>query len=225
MAGITVTSAETDYAFTIAEVKDYLKISGSDDDTTLTMLQIAAHNWAKNFTQRSITTQTLKLSIDAVYQPDIVIQEGTYIGIDQDINRRSIILPQSPVASISNVKYYADDDTETTFASSKYYLDNASVPAKFVLRQGENYPTGLRVANALEITYVAGYGATSAVPKDIKLACLNYAAYVFEHRGDALDGKSVMVPPSAVALLRPYVIHQFSTHPFRGTGHFGGLYG
>ena len=55
MAGITVTSAETDYAFTIAEVKDYLKISGSDDDTTLTMLQIVAHNWAKNFTQRSIT--------------------------------------------------------------------------------------------------------------------------------------------------------------------------
>tara|TARA_R100000329_G_scaffold146013_1_gene132144 strand:+ start:250 stop:927 length:678 start_codon:yes stop_codon:yes gene_type:complete len=225
MAGVTVQTAETEYAVTTTELKNHLKIDNSDDDAELTVIQKAVHNWAKRTTGRSITTQTLNMFIDSVYQPDIVIKEGAYIGIDQDINRRSIILPESPVASITHVKYYDDDDTATTYAATKYYLDNAAVPAKFVLRQGESYPTGLRVANALEIRYVAGYGASSAVPQDIKLACLSYAANLYEHRGDTLDGKPIVAPPTAVQLIRPYVIHQFSTHPYRGTAHFGGLYG
>jgi uncharacterized phiE125 gp8 family phage protein len=223
MAGLTVTVAETAYAVTSAEVKQQLRIDGSDDDNVIDRLVIASHNWAKRYTHRSITTQTLKLSIDSIYDADIPIREGMYIGIDQDITRRSIILPESPVASISSVKYYDDADTESTFASSKYYLDSASVPARLILRQGESYPTGLRVANAIEITYVAGYGGASDVPADIKQACLTYVAYMFEHRGDLLDGKNVLAPTLATQLLQPYVIRQFSTNPYRGTAHYGGM--
>ena len=102
-------------------------------------------------------------------------------------------------------------------------LDSAGVPARLVLRNGESYPTGLRVANAIEITYVAGYGNASDVPQDIKHACLLYTAYLFEHRGDLLDGKQVYAPTSATRLLQPYVIRQFSTNPYRGTAHYGGM--
>jgi|TARA_R100001126_G_scaffold100816_2_gene79705 hypothetical protein len=223
MAGLSVTTGESAYAITSTEVKNWLRITGSDDDTVITSLLIASHSWAKRYTGRSLTTQTLKLSIDSVYDADIRINEGSYVGIDQDISRRSILLPESPVASISNVKYYDDADTESTFASSKYYLDSAGVPARLVLRNGESYPTGLRVANAIEITYVAGYGNASDVPQDIKHACLLYTAYLFEHRGDLLDGKQVYAPTSATRLLQPYVIRQFSTNPYRGTAHYGGM--
>ena len=161
MAGLTVTTAETAFAITSTEVKNWLRIDGSDDDAVITTLINTSHNWAKNYTNRSLTTQTLKLSIDSVYDADIPIAEGTYLGIDQDIRRRSIILPKSPVASISNVKYYDDSDNESTFASGNYYLDNQAEPARFVLRNGKSYPTGLRVANAIEITYIAGYGGSS----------------------------------------------------------------
>jgi len=221
MAGLTVTTGETEFAITSAEVKNWLRIDGSDDDTVISTLLKASHNWAKRYTARSITTQTLKLSIDSVYDTDIPVKEGNYVGIDQDITRRSILLPQSPVASISSVKYYDDADTESTFASSKYYLDSAGVPARFVLRNGESYPTGLRVANALEITYVAGYGGASDVPDDIKHACLIYTAWLFEHRGDGVERMSA--PYQATQLLQPYVIRQFSTNPYRGTAHYGGM--
>ena len=127
------------------------------------------------------------------------------------------------MASVSNVKYYDDSDNESTFAASKYYLDNFADPAKFVLRNGESYPTGLRVANSIIITYVAGYGGASDVPDDIKHACLIYTAYLFEHRGDLMDGKKVNAPTSATRLLNPYVIRTLSSHPYRGTPHFGGL--
>ena len=221
MAGLSVVTAETAHAITSTEAKNWLRVDGRDDDTVIGNLIIASHNWAKRYTGRSLTTQTLKMSIDSIYDADIPIKEGSYVGIDQDITPRRIILPQSPVASISNVKYYNDEDTESTFASSSYYLDSASVPAKFVLRNGESYPTGLRVANALEITYVAGYGGVNDVPQDIKHACLIYTAWLFEHRGDGTDRNSA--PYQATQLLQPYVIRQFSTHPYRGTAHYGGM--
>ena len=221
MAGLSVQTVETAFAITSAEVKSWLRIDGSDDDTVISTLLKASHNWAKRYTGRSLTTQTLKMSIDSVYDTDIPLQEGNYIGIDQDITRRSILLPQSPVASISSVKYYDDADTESTFASSKYYLDNQGIPARFVLRNGESYPTGLRVANALEITYVAGYGGASDVPDDIKHACLIYTAWLFEHIGDGTEKMSA--PYQATQLLQPYIIRQFGTNPYRGTAHYGGM--
>jgi len=225
MAGLQVHTAETAYAVTQAEIKAWNKIDSSDDDTVVALIERAVHNWAKEYTARSLTTVTYQLFIDSLYDVDIPIQEGSYVGIDQHINRRSILLPNSPVASVTHIKSYDDDDTATTFASSKYYLDNVSVPARIVLRQGESYPTALRVANGLEIQYVAGYGATTAVPYDIKSACLAYSAYLFEHRGDLLDGKRVLAPTSATQLLQSYKIKSLSTHPYRGHAHYGGMFG
>jgi uncharacterized phiE125 gp8 family phage protein len=119
------------------------------------------------------------------------------------------------------VKYYDDADNESTFASSKYYLDKAGIPARFVLRNGESYPTGLRVSNAIEIKYVAGYGGASDIPDDIKHACLIYTAWLFEHRGDGAE--RMTAPYQATQLLQPYVIRQMSTNPYRGTAHYGGM--
>tara|TARA_R100000773_G_C4197747_1_gene101278 strand:- start:132 stop:821 length:690 start_codon:yes stop_codon:yes gene_type:complete len=228
MAGIKVHTAETEFVVDTDDLKNHLKISGTDDNDTLDVIRVACHNWAKNYTKRTLTTVTYQLFLDSIYQPDRVIQEGKYVGIDQDINRRSILLPFSPVASVTHFKSYDDDDTATTFASSKYYLSTSSVPAKITLRQGESYPTGLRVADAFEIQYVAGYGGRTAVPVDIKNACLIYAGYLFEHRGDtSFSGSDYnqSVPYIATQLLAPYVVRQFSTNPFRGTASFGGLYG
>jgi uncharacterized phiE125 gp8 family phage protein len=225
MAGLKVHTAETAYAVTQAEIKAWNKIDSSDDDTVVALIERAVHNWAKEYTNRSLTTTTYQLFIDSIYSVDIPIAEGSYVGIDRDINRRSIILPKSPVSSITHIKYYNEEDSATTYAASNYFLDDAAMPGKIVLRNGASWPTGLRVANALEIQYVAGYGATTAIPYDIKSACLEYSAYIFEHRGDLLDGKTINAPTSATQLLQPYVVKNLSTHPYRGTAHYGGMFG
>ena len=223
MAGIKIHTAESAYAVTTTQIKNWVKVDGSDDDTVIGELQKVVHNWAKRYTKRSLTTQTLQLFIDSVYDVDVPVKEGMYIGIDQDMSRRAIIMPFSPVASITHVKSYDDNDTATTFASSNYFLDNAAAPNRFLLRQGKSYPTGLRVANSIEIQYVAGYGGQTDVPYDIQYACLIYAAYLFEHRGDLIAGKDITAPTSATQLLEPYTIKQFSTQPYRGTAHYGGM--
>ena len=147
-----------------------------------------------------------------------------YIGYDRNTSRRSIELPKSPASSVTHIKSYDDADTATTFASSNYYVDTTSIPSRVVLRTGSNFPTALRVANSLEIRYVAGYGATTTVPYDIKSACLEYASYLFEHRGDLIDGRRILAPTSATQLLEPYVIKSLSTHPYR-TMTAGGMFG
>ena len=225
MAGLQVHTAETAYAVTQAEIKAWNKIDSSDDDTVVELIERAVHNWAKEYTNRTLTTVTYNLFIDSVYDYDIPIYEGFYTGYDGQLNKRSIILPKSPVASVTHIKYYDDSDNATTFATTNYYLDNASVPAKIVLRKGASYPSSLRVANGIEIKYVAGYGATTAIPYDIKSACLAYSAYLFEHRGDLLDGKRVLAPTSATQLLHPYRIKAFSTQPYKGQIQYGGMFG
>ena len=61
MAGLTVNTAESADAITSTELKNWLRIDGSDDDTVISSLLIAGHNWAKRYTGRSLTTQTLTL--------------------------------------------------------------------------------------------------------------------------------------------------------------------
>ncbi len=225
MAGLQVHTAETAYAVTQAEIKAWCKIDSTDDDATVAIIERTVHNWAKQYTSRTLTTVTYNLFIDTVYDDDIEIHEGLYTAYDGHTRKRSIALPNSPVASVSHIKYYDDSDNASTFATSNYYLDNVSIPAKIVLRKGASYPTSLRVANGIEIKYVAGYGATTAVPYDIKSACLAYSAYLFEHRGDLLDGKRVLAPTSATQLLEPYKIKSLSTQPYRGRLQYGGMFG
>jgi|TARA_R110001592_G_scaffold164299_1_gene398369 uncharacterized phiE125 gp8 family phage protein len=225
MAGLQVHTAETAYAVTQAEIKAWNKIDSTDDDTAVALIERAVHNWAKEYTGRTLTTVTYNLFIDSVYDYDIPIHEGFYTGYDSHVYKRSIALPKSPVSSVTHIKYYDDSDNASTFATTNYFVDNASVPAKIVLRKGASYPSSLRVANGIEIKYVAGYGATTAVPYDIKSACLAYSAYLFEHRGDLLDGKRVLAPTSATQLLEAYKIKDVGVHPYRGVAQFGGLFG
>ena len=95
-------------------------------------------------------------------------------------------------------------------AASRYYVDLAREPSRVVLRTGETFPTALRVANAIEITYVAGYASAAAVPEAIKTAIKQYVAYLYEHRGDMYEAKG-SVPASLGRILQPYIL-------FKGQG-------
>ena len=54
MAGLKVHTVETAYAVTQAEIKAWLKIDSSDDDTVVALIERAVHNWAKEYTKRTI---------------------------------------------------------------------------------------------------------------------------------------------------------------------------
>ena len=110
-----------------------------------------------------------------------------------------------------------DIDTETVWPSSNYYVDTIREPARVILRDGGSYPTDLRAANALKITYTAGYGTTTqSVPEPIRIAMMQYCAFMYENRGDG-EGNVVPMPPKILTqLLTPYQIMRFGSTPFKG---------
>ena len=206
MAGLTVHTEPASEPLALSETKSYLRVDGSGDDTLITSLIVTARKIAEQHMSRAIITQTLRLFIDTLEDYDDPLWEGMRTGPYLNYYKDYIDLPFPEVTSVTHVKTYDDADTATTFASSKYFLDNARVPARIVLRTGETFPTALRVANAIEVQYVTGYADASSVPAPIKIALFQIVAFLYEHRGDMYEAKSSL-PPTAKKLLEPFVVY------------------
>ena len=172
--------------------------------------------WLQDITEKNLLGDLLNQQTQTE-RHDISILRQSLI-----INRleNTIEIPTTPVQSVSAVTSFTDDDTESTFASTKYFVDTAREPARLFLRDGEAWPTGLRVANGLKIVYVAGYGSNRTdVPEAIRVAILQYIAFNYEHRGD-FEGQ-IKPPTMLQGLLQPYRRLSFTNNPY-GSGN--GIY-
>ena len=216
MGGQSVTTSATIDPLTYSEIRDYLRLDEGVDETLLITLLKMATQHIENYTGRALINRTITLFIDGIDEVDYPLWEGTKVGPDMSIRKRYIELPTTPVSSVSAITSFGDDDTETTFASTKYFVDSTREPARVYLRDGEAWPTGMRVANGLKIVYVAGYGtAKTDVPEAIRLAILQMIAFNYEHRGD-YEG-TLKQPSILQSLLQPYRKLSFTNNPF-GTG-------
>ena len=205
MAGIKVTTAPTAEPLSLQEVKEYLRVDDATDERVVQPLIIAARQFAEEHMNRALMQQTFTLMLDAVIDQDQPLYEGMRTAPDLNYYKNYIVLPKSPVQSVTSVKTFDDSDNATTMAATKYYVDTQREPARIVLRTGETFPTALRVANAIEVIYVAGYTSAFAIPEPIRLGMLQHIAYMYEHRGDMYEAQGA--PTLMKSLYAPYVIH------------------
>ena len=147
----SLVTAPTTEPLTTAEAKDHLRVTHTDDDTDIDSIVETARVWAEKETERAFITQTWDFFLDD-FPADGIIR-----------------LPHPPLASVTTVKYTDEDATTSTFSSSKYYVDTAAEPGRVYLNKNQTWPTdSLRVRNGVEVRFVAGYGAASAVPATAK---------------------------------------------------------
>lgn len=180
---------------TLTEAKDFLRVTGSDDDTLITNLIIAARTNAESFTRRAFITQTWKLFMDN--WPTTTKNTSWWDGVKQLpilvlAGKQDVLIPKAPLSSVTHVKTYDDADSATTFASSNYYVSTYSGDfaqnGRVVLRDNASWPTFERNADGIEIQFVAGYGATAAdVPYQIKQSILQEVSTMYETRGACAD--------------------------------------
>jgi predicted DNA-binding protein YlxM (UPF0122 family) len=213
MSGIKVVTDWTASAVATSDQKSFMRVDFSDDDSLIAELIKASQNVIQTYLNRAITTQTLELYLDRLpFYNDLKLQEGIYTAPDIEYNSNYIVLPRPPVASVTHVKYFDDSDTESTFASSKYYVDLISEQARIVLRTGESWPTvtETRNANAYVVRYVAGYGGASDVPPPIVQAIKLLTTHLYENR-EAVTSLSVNTIPYTIgALLQPYKVQRLN---------------
>ena len=199
MAGIRVTTAPSVEPLALADVKSYLRISGSSEDTLLNLMIQTVREFCEDFTGRALITQTITMNIDGTRMLDDPLWEGTRVAPDVKFYKDHIQLARPRVQSVTSVKTFSDSDVATTFSASKYYLDSQREPARVVLRDGETWPVSLRVANSIEVVYVAGYGdAATDVPAPLRLGMMQHLAYLYDQRGDMKDYLQARSMPPAV---------------------------
>lgn len=216
MSGLTITTAPANEPLDAAETISYLRIDSGVDTTLIDNLIQAARFWVEDYTNRTLLTTTLTLSLDAIGQVDVPIKEGFNTGYSDTPRLNYIELPRSPVQSVTSIKSFADDNTETTLATSNYFVDTVREPARIVLRDGGTWPTDLRNANGIEVLYIVGYGDSRAsIPEPLRVAMLEYIAHLYEHRGDD-EGRTLNPPALIKSLLQPYVIMRYGVSPYNG---------
>lgn len=176
---------------TTGEMKASLKIDVSTDDTLIDAYIKAARKTVEVATRRAMLTQTYTMTLDVAPS-----------------KRAAILLPVAPVTSLTSIKSYSPTDGESTVAATVYRLDTASLPARVVLRDGQDWPTGLRPQNAIQLIFVAGYGAASTDVSDTGLihATRLLATHWYEQREPIVLGAAQEVPLAYRALIDSLVV-------------------
>jgi uncharacterized phiE125 gp8 family phage protein len=152
-------------------VQDYGRIYETADETLLTSFLIpTARRMVEKMTNRATTNRSVVAYWDK--WPDTT---------DQD--ESALILPRSPVAAITSVKYYDEDETLTTWSSSEYDADLNRTPARITLAYGESYPTVYDRPDTIQVSYTAGYGTSASdVPASLRVAIMALTLAIYEHR-------------------------------------------
>lgn len=187
---LSLVTGPTVEPISIDELKAHSHIDASDEDAYLDTLIIAARKRAETKTRRQLCTATWRLSL-----PDFPRK------LDSDTGLVGVIrFPKAPLASVSEIQYVDGAGVSQTVAS--FQTNTYDEPGYICPAYGATWPSVRRVPNAVNITFVAGYGGADDVPAEIRHAIKFIAAQWFENREPVLVGTIVApIPEAADALL------------------------
>lgn len=169
----------------LQEVKSWARITDNDDDALLQNIITSARQEAEKYLRSVLITQTWEATFDLQGTSlNDVLGDGVYEMAITELygNVPNVIaLPYAPIQSIITIKTFDLNNTLTTYDAANYTLDTAG--GRVLLNQGASWPSNMRRNAAMQIRYVAGYGAGSSVPASIKIAIMSYAQAMYESRG------------------------------------------
>jgi uncharacterized phiE125 gp8 family phage protein len=119
----------------------------------------------------------------------------------------TIELPRYPLQSVSGVTVYDEDSNSTAVTVANVFdIDTKSYPGRMRLQHGSTWPIAVRALNAIEITYVSGFGATATdVPEPLKRAVRTMAAWLYDNRGTGCSMGDAYVKSGASLIMRKYL--------------------
>ena len=186
--GLAVVTPPTEEPVSLAELKSHLRVDSTDDNDYITALGKAGREWVESYCNRQLVTATYDYRIDRFTS--------------------EISLPLPALQSVTSVKYIDTDGATQTVAGATYEIDTDQEPGCIRLAYEKSWPDDRRsVKNAITIRFVAGYGAASAVPDQIKAAINLYVGHLYEHREAVTVGRiSRVLELGLTRLLVPFAL-------------------
>lgn len=166
---------------TLTEVKNQLRIVGSDEDDQLNALILRATDYTENILQRALIEGTCDLYADRFPSRDDI----------------PIAIPLPPLISITSIKYYDNQGVEQTWSNTLYTVDTDQDYCALVYpNENESYPSTRDFPKSVHVEYVAGYEDSGAspvvesdnVPNEIKQAILLLIGHWYENRESSTAG-------------------------------------
>jgi uncharacterized phiE125 gp8 family phage protein len=183
----TLTTAPADTAISLADVKVRLRVDSTDDDALILGLIAAAtrhlDGWS-GILGRCIVTQTWSINFD--------------------VCTKVLRLPLAPVTGVPIVTVTDSADASQVIAPTNYrLLEDAKSP---FLRFVDAYalPSDLAEVGGINVEFVAGFGAATDVPDDIKQALHLIVGHWYLNREAATAEMQRDIPFGAMALLSTY---------------------
>ena len=181
--GLKIVTAPQSEPISLPDMKDHLRVTGTDEDALITTLIEAAREYCESYQNRAYITQTWEFALD----------EWPENGI--------ISIPKPPLQSVTSIKYYGTDDAEYIWDPSNYQVDTHRQPGRVAPVYGKAWPsTTLRPMNGILITFEAGQADADAVPERVKQAIKVLVGHLYENR-EATDLKELKEVPFAVHAL------------------------
>lgn len=187
--GLLQTVAPTTEPVTLSEVKAHLNLPLADStfDTLLTRQIKAAREYVEQRSGRALITQTWRLAVRRFPGSDD-IGGCAYEG--------ALLLPRSPLQTVSSVKYLAAaDGTDTTWAADQYVVSADMQPGRIEPAHGVSWPAVRERNQSVRVTYVAGYGAAAAVPARAVQAVLLMVGHMFLYREPTVTAAAAATMP------------------------------
>lgn len=205
---------------TLTEVKEYLRVTGTEQDTVISSLIEAASDYAETFTGLTIRPTRFQFKLDH-FPYGYTSVPGLYYGSDQTMNDSpyyngsSIILPRMPLYEAAE-----DDDlisvqyTNTSGASTAltlntdFLVEQDSMPGRIYLLYNGTWPATRAIQGAVVIQFTAGFRpnedadqTSNSLPDGIRLAIKMLVNHWYEHREPIIVGGNVNNVPMAVESL------------------------
>jgi len=208
-ASLVVVTAPASDPVILADAKLHLRITDTDSDAYITGLITVATQHLQKIQNRAFITQTLRMQLDSFPDmPNATLKFFTPTYSVESYLARAISLMSGPIRllrppcqSVTSIKYLDPNGALQTLAQNPapglpgYIVDTDSEPARIQPANNLPWPVTLAQQSAVQVLYVAGYGASGTncpvtVLHEIKLLL----AQLFENREPISEKMSFPVP-------------------------------
>jgi uncharacterized phiE125 gp8 family phage protein len=173
---LQVTTPPTAEPITLDEVKARLRLTTSNDDTTILQQITAAREYAEKLTGLSLAAKSYLQTMDRFPHPYDPIR-----------------LMRPPLLSVTSVTYLDCTLTSQTWDPSEYYVAANNVPALIVPKPGIVYPDTGRVPGAVAVAFLTG----ADCPEMLKEGIRQLTVHIYEHP-DAVTSEGLKEAPLAL---------------------------
>ena len=130
----------------LAEVKNHLRVTITNDDTLIQALMSAARERVESYLGRALITQTWQMTLD---QWPIIL--------DRFPRSDVMDLPLAPLQVVNWVTYVDVNQDLQTWSPTLYTVDNQTEPGRLMPAYQQVFPPILYVPNAINVNYSSGY--------------------------------------------------------------------